>query len=328
MTTAGCREPGCEPGDGSWKYLFTVFTPTYQRATTLHRVYNSLRSQTIREFEWLIVDDGSTDGTEQLVAGWIRRATFPIRYIWQPNRGKHAAFNRGVQEAEGELFLTLDSDDSCMPESLSTFKRIWNAIPDVQRARFSAVTCLCRDAHGMVVGDQFPRDVLDSDSAELRFRYSVSGEKWGFQRTEVLRRFPFPENVRGYVPEGLVWRQIARSGLKTRFVNIPLRIYTPTSDSLSLSSPQSRAEGAMLLYSDMLNNDLKWFRFAPLFFLRGAAQFTRFSLHCHALVRGQVQALRSWQPRVMWAAVLPLGLCLYARDLYREWRSRRTQSGE
>jgi glycosyltransferase involved in cell wall biosynthesis len=93
------------------EYLFTVFTPSYNRARTLPRVYESLQRQTLRNFEWLVMDDGSTDDTRQLVTRWQAESNFPIRYIFQENQGKPAAFNHGVQEARGKLFLTLDSDD-------------------------------------------------------------------------------------------------------------------------------------------------------------------------------------------------------------------------
>ena len=103
---------GAEPES----YTFTVFTPTYNRAATLARVYESLQRQTFTDFEWIIVDDGSTDETAELVQQWRSESSFPIRYIWQPNQGKHVAFNRGVELARGELFLPHDSDDESLAE--------------------------------------------------------------------------------------------------------------------------------------------------------------------------------------------------------------------
>lgn len=186
-------------------HTFTVFTPTYNRAHTLSRVHDSLRAQTFREFEWLIVDDGSTDGTGELVQKWSAEADYPIRYIWQENRGKHIAFNRAAAEARGELFLVLDSDDACVPEALERFHRHWRSIPLQERPRFSALTALCVDRHGNLIGTAFPQDVLDSDSIGIRYRHKLKGEKWGFHRTEVMRRFPFPEGIeRTYVLEGIV----------------------------------------------------------------------------------------------------------------------------
>ena len=95
-------------------FTFTVFTATRNRAHTLPRVYESLKAQTFRDFEWLIVDNESTDGTPDLVARWQEEAPFPVRYFYQANRGQQGSRNRAAAEARGELFLTLDSDDSLL----------------------------------------------------------------------------------------------------------------------------------------------------------------------------------------------------------------------
>ena len=223
---------------------FTVFTATHDRAHLLQRVFDSLERQTYRDFEWLIVDDGSTDGTDSMVRDWALRADFPVRYVRQPHSGKHVAFNRGVREARGRLFLSWDSDDGAVPEALERFKVHWGSIPADRRARFSAVTALCMDEHGRPVGDRFPRDITDSEPLELYFRYRTRGEKWGFQRTDVLLEFPFPEPPGvSFVSESIVWFAIARR-FKTRYVNEYLRIYCssgPTEPRLStLTSPRHR----------------------------------------------------------------------------------------
>lgn len=83
------------------KYTFTVFTPTFNRAASIHRVYESLQSQTFRDFEWLIVDDGSEDDTANLVGKWIKEADFPITYMKQNHAGKHVAWNHALQKARG-----------------------------------------------------------------------------------------------------------------------------------------------------------------------------------------------------------------------------------
>jgi glycosyltransferase involved in cell wall biosynthesis len=90
--------------------MFTVFTPTYNRSHTLHRVYDSLHAQTYRNFEWLVIDDGSTDGTAEMIESWRRNADFPIRFFAQPHAGKHVAHNRALDEARGRFFIVLDSD--------------------------------------------------------------------------------------------------------------------------------------------------------------------------------------------------------------------------
>ena len=130
-----------------------------------------------------------------------------------------------MELAEGEFLLVLDSDDACVTNALERLKYHWDNIDDQEQNEFSGVTSLCEDQHGKLVGDPFPQDILDSDSLELRYRYKVEGEKWGFQRTELLRRNPFPEDLRQtYVPEDIIWNKIARK-YKTRFINEQLRIY-------------------------------------------------------------------------------------------------------
>lgn len=302
-------------------HRFTVFTPTYNRAHTLNRVYTSLAAQTFRDFEWLIVDDGSSDNTNQMVEGWKLKADFPIRYMWQPNQGKHVAFNRGVGEARGELFLTLDSDDACVPEALERFDYHWRSIPAEIRSEFSAVTALCIDRNGNLVGREFSRNIVDSDSLEMRYRYRMTGEKWGFQRTEVLKKFPFPviENVR-FIPESIVWTAIARH-YKTRYVNERLRIYWTEesqeereSDQLTRSSIAALAAGRSLYYLTVLNQQMKFFRYAPDRFLRSAALYVRCSLHSRESIRNQFAHLETVSARLLWAVMLPLGFLLYLRD--------------
>jgi len=206
-----------EPGT-SFRYVFTVFTPTYNRAPLLPRVYESLKQQTFQDFEWLVVDDGSTDHTRQVVEGFKADARFPIRYIAQPNGGKHTAVNRGAREAAGRLVGILDSDDWYLPQSLERFWHHWQTIPTAAQPGFVGVTGLCSYPSGELIGSRFPRDEFDSDAIDLRYRHKVEGEKSGVVRADVLGQFPYPEDVGSYISESFVWNRIAKK-YKTRFVN-------------------------------------------------------------------------------------------------------------
>jgi glycosyltransferase involved in cell wall biosynthesis len=302
--------------DRKYHYLFTVFTTTFNRSSTLPRVFDSLRAQTFRDFEWLIVDDGSTDGTKGLVEKWQCESGFPIRYVFQWNRGKPAAFNRGVEEAQGELFLTLDSDDACVPQALERLKYHWDNIPLHEKHKFSAVTALCEDQNGKLVGDKFPRDVLDSDSIELYFKYKVSGEKWGFHRTDVLKQFPFPvvENTK-FVSEGVVWFAISRK-FKTRFVNEALRIYhidDNVGDHLSSLSPAVLA-GRAVFHKYVLNELPGWFFSMPRKILRSAVNFSRYSFGMGKGLPSQLRELRSLTTRLLVVIALPLAFTMSLKD--------------
>jgi glycosyltransferase involved in cell wall biosynthesis len=300
----------------SYIYKFTVLTPAYNRANTLARVYDSLRAQTFRDFEWLVIDDGSSDGTKSLIEGWQAISDFPIRYIYQENQGKPAAFNRGVQEAKGELLLTLDSDDACVPHALERFKFHWDSIPHAMKANFSAVTVLCQDQNGKLVGDKFPQDVMDSDSIELTFKYGVDGEKWGFQRTEVLKQFPFPvvPNAK-FISESIVWFALSRK-FKTRFVNEALRIYhidDGATDHLTILTP-SAMYGRAFLHKYVLEELADWLWRTPWKIFRSAINFSRYSFGIGWSVATQLKELRTGTARFLVTLALPLGYAMSLRD--------------
>jgi len=308
---------------------FTVFTATYNREHTLHRVYDSLSQQTFRDFEWLIVDDGSVDGTKDLVNKWINEANFPIRYAYQKNQGKHVAFNHGVRLARGQLFISLDSDDACVPNALETFMENWKNIPAEIRGGFTGVCALALDQFGKMVGNKFPKDVLDSDSLEIVHRYKIFGDKWGFQRTDVLRRNGFPE-IRGqsYVPENIVWGRIAKH-YKERFINVALlvnyRLETDRNDQLTASpvwkNPQSRIYGHLCA----LNERIEWFYHDPIFFFKSAVNVGRISYHIGMPLKEQFHQLENHKARILWFIGLPVGRLLYLRDRFRRMRMERSR---
>jgi len=303
-------------------YSFTVFTPTYNRAHTLSRVHACLESQTFRDFEWLVVDDGSTDHTRSLMESLRHKASFSMRYIYQKNAHKKGAFNRGVRESLGELFLTLDSDDECVPNALERLWWHWMNIPQSVRTRFSAVTGLCADEDGNLVGDRFPTESsdgwIDSDSLEIRYRYHVKGEKWGFQRTDVLRNFPFPEDVQGHVPEGVVWSAIARR-YRTRYVNEVLRIYHRGNDQLTRSrDPGKYGDGHAFWAREVLENEWRWMRLDPVWMLKVAANYTRFHRHLHRTQRHKQWPLKEIVPRLLVALMWPVGVGRYWLDLKKK----------
>lgn len=316
-------ERSLAPNSGA--LVFTVFTPTYNRAETLPRVFRSLRDQTFRDFEWLVVDDGSEDETSDLIQRWKEEAEFPIQLYRQENQGKHIAHNRAVERARGRLFLPLDSDDECDPEALDTLYSHWRQIAEARRDQFSGVTGLCVDPEGKVVGDVFPEDVFDSDALEIYYRYGIRGEKWGFQRTDLLRRYLFPEDLtRTYVPESVVWSALARDGYRTRFVNQTLRIYHPAETEadarvkLMGRSAAANAPGEALRYQQVLNRDLGWFFYAPVELYLSGARYVRFSLHCRRGFLAQFRQLNSVAADSLWLAALPVGTLMYLADCLRE----------
>lgn len=187
--------------------MITIFTSTFNRKGLIRQVYESLRMQTCKDFEWLVVDDGSTDNTAQLFEEWCKEKDFPVRYIHQANGGKHRAINRGVREAKGELFFIVDSDDRLTPDAVEQIAQYSDRCTgDIAGLCFRKINI----SNGKVLGAPFPKKEIKANMWEISYKYHVLGDKAEVFRTDVLRQYPFPE-IEGerFVPEALVWGRIA-----------------------------------------------------------------------------------------------------------------------
>lgn len=198
----------------------TVFTPTYNRAYILEQLYRSLQRQSCQGFEWLIVDDGSTDDTEVLVQGWIAQDNaFPIRYYRQENGGKHRAINAGVKLAQGELFYIVDSDDWLPPDGIQRTIRWAGTLPDDGKERFCGVCGLKAYSMVEVVGTTFSGDWIDCTCLD-RDANGISGDKAEAFFTDIMRKYPFPEfEGENFITEAVVWDRMAADGYVLRFFN-------------------------------------------------------------------------------------------------------------
>ena len=197
--------------------MLTVFTATYNRAYTLGALYESLLRQSCFDFEWLIVDDGSTDETEKLIKGWQDNKKFAVRYYKKENGGKPSAINCGVQLALGEYFWIVDSDDTVVPNGVETCIKWIEGLPKDEK--FAGVGGLRANKNGQFIGTTFKGEYIDATTLE-RSRYNISGDKSEVFFTSVIKEFPFPsfENEK-FVPEALIWNRMAAEGYKIRWFN-------------------------------------------------------------------------------------------------------------
>ena len=310
--------------------LFTIFTATYNRAHTLHRVFDSLRGQTCRDFEWLLVDDGSTDDTASLIADWARAADFPIRYLYQANAGKHVAHNAALREARGQFFLPLDSDDACPPHALERMAYHWETIQQSERTAFCGVGGHCANQHGEIVGDPYPQDPFDVDLRELKYVHHVRGEKWIAVLTDVARRYPFVE-VPGtkFVPEGVVWMEMAKR-YKVRWVNEVFRIYYFNDDATGPTLTTNRnlpenAPGRLHHCIWLLNNDLGYFFHAPMPFVKAAVMVPNLARVTATPFGEMMASLKNLRARALVVLGLPAALAMLL--LKPEYRAVRPPAG-
>ncbi|MFA1612254.1 glycosyltransferase family 2 protein [Halobellus rubicundus] len=301
----------------NFEYPITIFTPTYNRAEKLKRAYRSLREQTYNQFEWLIIDDSSTDETSSLVKQWQEEAEFPIRFHVQEATGKHQAYNIAIRESKGELFVSLDADDELFPNAVERLLELWGEIPD-NRDDVVGISCLCADEEGNINGEKFPEDRMFANYFELRYKYKVTGDGIGCNRTSVLRQYPFPTpgNVR-YVPESTVGSEIAKE-YNQYCVNEVLGIYhseaEEQSDQLTKRKNTDDAKSFVIWHQKRLNEHLSWFRYDPMTFFISAAGFTRHSFHTGEGPLTQVGQLGSLGARLLWALAFPVGYAAYVVD--------------
>ena len=208
---------------------FSVFTPVYNGEKHIHRVFESIEQQVYRNFEWIIVNDGSIDNTPSLIKSFIQlHPELDITYIEQPNSGKHNAWNLAVKLAKGLLFVPADADDYFIPETLLFFYEKWNGLPQKEQMSMSGINVLCYDNNSNdVLGTPFPVNGMKTNNIELEYKYKIRGEKWGCIRTDLLKSRPFPIIKGTHFPEGYLWFHFSRNYSVICF-NKPLRRYFTT----------------------------------------------------------------------------------------------------
>lgn len=167
--------------------ILTIFTPTYNRCECLKKLYGSLKLQKCADFEWLIVDDGSNDNTDEVVKEIEENAEFSVRYIKKPNGGKHTAYNLAVDAANGEYFFCVDSDDFL---SESSIQNIIDFISE--RKNVSGIIAYKRTINGQLLSNKFPEGLNTSTLFDLNNMYKCNGEFSIILKTYIAQSYKFP----------------------------------------------------------------------------------------------------------------------------------------
>ena len=223
--------------------MITVFTPTYNRLELMKRLYSSLIRQTDKSFEWIVVDDASTDGTDAWMASIEDEAPFRVIYKMNPHGGKHRAINTGVKLAKGDWFFIVDSDDQLPENSIETVSGWIRDLDHGSTAgRIAGVAGLVTDLSGHLVGE-----CPDIDVGEYmvcgnlqRYRSRLMGDKAEIYRTDIMKAYPFPEfEGEDFVTERLVWDRIAHDGYVLRWYNVPIYTCEYREEGLSKSGINS-----------------------------------------------------------------------------------------
>lgn len=298
--------------------LLTIFTPTYNRIKTLKRTFESIlqlkkevsyRGKPIN-FEWIIIDDGSTDDTRSVVEQWCNKSSFPIFYYWQENQGKHVAMNFATSIAKGEFFLTLDSDDSLLPNALEVFFKAWESIKDIDN--YCCVSARCIDENHHIVGDRLPLSPMDVSFTKLRMVYRNDGELLDMYRTSVLCKYHFPQydSRMRFCPESIVWHEMAKKYLM-RVLDVPVRIYYYDADtSLIKSHNISRSVSTYYLWLYMINNLSQYIFSNPKEILKAYVGISMDGYRVGYSFMKMWNDIHSLPQKISFLMLLPLGLIL------------------
>lgn len=234
-------------------YMITVFTPTYNRGYIIKHLYDSLVLQNYKDFEWLVMDDGSTDDTEELFKSFIAEWKIKIHYSKVKNGGKHRAINKGLELARGNFFFIVDSDDYLPSNALERVSFFTKQIESEDA--FAGVSGLRIYPDGRKVGGEAKYTILDTDSINIREKYKVKGDMAEVFKTEILKQYPFPEfEGEMFISEGIVWSRIAQK-YKLRYFYEGIYICDYLEDGLTKSirkHHRNSPKGTMLTYNQVM----------------------------------------------------------------------------
>ena len=290
--------------------MITVLTPTFNRGGGLQSLWDSLQKQTVKDFEWLVVDDGSTDGTKNLITQLQEKSDFPIRYIYKNNGGKHTALNVGIQTICSELIFIVDSDDCVTDDAVESILKI--------HKKYRSQNNICGYAFlrafpdGKVNGKKF--DVNEKIGSYIDVR--VNGDDTGADKAEVfkthcLKEFPFPEYPNEkFLGEDLVWVRMAR---KYEMVHINKAIYVGNYLEDGLTNNRRKHNiaspiGCMHRAEEFMESDLK-----TRYRIKGGLHYIVYGRFAGVKV---VDLIRKSRHKVLATVCIPGGLFLYSR-----WRN-------
>lgn len=285
--------------------LFTVCTPTYNRAQLLFPLYRSLCTQSLKDFEWIIIDDGSTDQTKSVVESFIEEGILDIKYKYQENGGKHRAINSAILDASGVLFFIADSDDYLLDDSLKIVASYYEQIKE--NSNFAGVCGLMSYPNGQIIGSGFNKECIVSTALEIRVKYHVSGDLKEVFLTEILKKNPFPEfKNEKFCPEALVWNRIACNYKLLYFAKV---IYVADYLDGGLTSKIIRIRkqspnASLLYYSELLGYDIPFIEK-----VKASINYWRFSFSSNEPFLKKKSRVNSFS-----LFLLPIGFLFYLKD--------------
>lgn len=258
----------------------TIFIPTYNRVKYLPRLFNSLEKQTVKNFDVLIIDDGSTDNTEQFVKEIIKKSTFTVTYYKKENGRKASAYNYAIPLIKSTLTLELDSDDYLTSNALEVIEKQWK-IYFRENNKMIAMRFLAKNhLNETVIGNKFPNNLKYSSLYDLMFKYKIKGDKTLVFLTENLKKYQFPsvpfENVR----MSILYNRLCQGGGVVGCHNKAIMIKEYLVDGIT-SHIKKETKGQLFKYpvsNAIFFNELNYCTLSIKDYIKHNAQYVKFEL--------------------------------------------------
>ena len=292
----------------------TIITPTYNRAKTLPKVFESLLKQSFKDFIWIILDDGSTDNTTEVVENFqLFNPFFEIIYKKDKNRHKFLTVLEGVKMVKTPYFMVVDSDDIYPEDALETL------ISEVEKIEnqdnYVAVMGLSADENGKIVGNQYPNNGFDGSIFEMRYKHNVRGDKFGIFITKTYQREISEKDFsqyegKGYIPQSVIFNEYDARGIKTRFVNKIVRFYLKDEDD-SASVSNTRWSGKNMFglkegHLSIINSYQNKLFLHPLVLIRNIVGFQTYSFRIKDSIHKIVASIKNPFIKVISVFLLPM----------------------
>lgn len=283
--------------------MITVFTPTYNRAKTLPRLYESLLSQTDKRFEWLIIDDGSTDTTEELVRNYMKDCAFEIRYIKRENWGLSQTINQGVELARGDIFFRIDSDDFATPDAIETIYSNWHLVEGDESLCGLVFLKQSFSGDGDVASCPLT-EITRSNFFDYRNLYTCYVDMAEVIKTDVMRKYKLEKfNEEKFCPEGVIWNRMSLK-YDAIYIPSPIYMYKYIEDGFTMNVRRilrKNPMGASTFFAELFQHS----NMRVLFYVKNAISYWRY-----ALING-----RSWKEKLCAVPMLVTILGIFAGSL-------------
>lgn len=290
------------------KVLITVFTPLYNRAKSIYKVYESLCQQSCYDFEWLVINDGSTDNSDIIMNEILQNhnSSFPISYFYQENKGLTRTINKALELAKGILLFRLDSDDYALSDAIQNISDCYSLIIDDNS--LCSITFLSQRCNGQVNGIHPFSEITRSNFAEYRDKYRAKGDRAEVMKIDVYKNFKYPEIFgEKFCPEGVVWNRLA---MQYDTLYIPKAIYVKGDydDSITANVYQClrrNAKGVTLYYKEIVINSHFTFRYRFI----NAIKFYRYAFYAKVPLFKEIP--------ICMTVAFPIALIVIARDYFK-----------